>query len=51
VKAQIRIIIKAEMIKMPSPYHQELDTLKEKIYVHIASTYDGEGKSIYDEAV
>jgi hypothetical protein len=29
---------------------QKLDTLRDKIYEHIFSTYDGTGKSIYDEA-
>ena len=51
VRAQVRNIIKAELNKMPSPYLQELKTLGENIYEHIASTYDGMGKSIYDEAV
>ncbi len=50
VKAQVRNAIKAALIEMPGPYLQELDTLREKIYEHVASTYDGTGKSIYDEA-
>jgi type I restriction enzyme R subunit len=50
IKAQIRNIIKEELKKMPSPYIHEIDRLREKIYEHIASTYDGMGKSVYDEA-
>ena len=49
IKAQIRNIIKEELQKMPSPYTHEIDTLREKIYEHIISTYDGTGKSVYNE--
>jgi type I restriction enzyme R subunit len=50
VKAQIRNVIKAALMEIPAPYLPELSTLQQKIYEHIASTYDGIGKSIYDEA-
>jgi type I restriction enzyme R subunit len=50
VKAQVRNAIKAALKEMPSPYLQELNTLGEEIYKHVASTYDGTGKSVYDEA-
>lgn len=50
VKAQIRKVIKEALKKMPNPYLQELNTLHDKIYEHISTTYDGIGKSIYDEA-
>jgi type I restriction enzyme, R subunit len=50
VKAQVRNVIRAELLKMPSPYLEELNTLQGKIYEHIVNTYDGMGKSIYDEA-
>ncbi|GHO56071.1 type I restriction endonuclease subunit R [Ktedonobacter robiniae] len=50
VKAQVRNAIKASLTEMPNPYLQELNMLGVKIYEHIASTYDGMGKSIYDEA-
>ncbi len=50
IKAQIRNVIKDELKKMPSLYTHELDPLRDKIYEHIASTYDGISKSVYDEA-
>jgi type I restriction enzyme R subunit len=50
VKAQIRNAIKAALTEMPSPYLPELNVLGVKIYEHVVSTYDGVGKSIYDEA-
>ncbi len=50
VKAQVRNAIKAALMEMPGPYLQELNALGGKIYEHIASTYDGRGKSVYDEA-
>ena len=49
ITAQVRNLIKEELKKMPSPYTQELDELGKTIYEHIASTYDGIGKSVYDE--
>ncbi len=51
MKSQVRITIRDELTKMPTPYLQKLQTVGDKIYEHIASTYDGIGKSIYDEAV
>lgn len=48
VKAQVRNVIRDDLTKMPGSYLLELNMLKEKIYEHIASTYDGVGKSIYD---
>ena len=51
VKAQVRNVIKAALVEMPSSYLSKLDTLGKEIYEHVASTYDGVGKSIYDEAV
>jgi type I restriction enzyme, R subunit len=50
VKAQIRKVIKEALKKMPNSYLQELNILHDKIYEHISTTYDGIGKSIYDEA-
>jgi type I restriction enzyme R subunit len=49
IKAQIRNLIKEELRKMPTPYTPQIDTLRDTIYEHIASTYDGTGKSVYDE--
>jgi type I restriction enzyme, R subunit len=48
-RAQVRNVIKVALIEMPNSYLQELHTLRIKIYEYIASTYDGLGKSIYDE--
>ncbi len=50
VRAQVHEVIKAALVKMPQPYLQELNMLEERIYEHIFNTYDGMGKSIYDEA-
>jgi len=50
VKAQVRNMIKAALTEMPGPYLQELNTLREKIYEHIISTYDGMGKRIRHKA-
>ena len=48
--AQVRNVIRDELKEMPSSYLHELHMLVGKIYEHVASTYDGTGKSIYDQA-
>ena len=49
VEAQVRNVIRDELRKMPKPYLNEIDTLKATIYEHVVSTYDGMGKSVYDD--
>jgi type I restriction enzyme R subunit len=48
-RAQVRNAIRDALKEVPAPYILELHTLRDNIYEHIASTYDGVGKSIYDE--
>jgi hypothetical protein len=50
VEAQVRNMIRDAIEELPSPYLHELNALVWKIYEHIVSTYDGKGKSVYDEA-